>query len=166
MKIRLKKKTADRPVVSVVRTDGSTTSGRLGANDFGAVHDLAHYVVESRLALANGFFGLLAQGWNIPDFEVRGASSRFPDEALVVECVVGQLTQVVFSAQPVTVAEFNWLVSQAVGAVRPAVSAPQFDAAEFDRLREEFVALVIRWRLLPAGETLELDFPVTSAAAR
>ena len=166
MKIRLKKVPQGRPVLSVVRADGSVTTGRLGTDGFSPVHDLAHYAVETQLRLSSGFFGLIAQGWDLPDFEVPGASAGFPDEAIVVECVVGQLTQVAFSTQPMSLDEFNWLVIQAVAGVRPGASAPVFDAAGFDRLRDEFLVLVARWRLLPEGEILELDFPVTPAAAR
>ncbi len=165
MKIRLKKKADDRPVVSVTRADGSVTSGQLGAGNFGPVHDLAHYAVETHLGAAGGFYGLIAQGWSIPDFEVPGAAARFPDEAIVVECLVGQLTQVVFSAQPMTAADFNWLAGAAVAAVRPPARAPRFDEAGFARLRATLLDLVARWRELPVGGSLELEFPVTPAAA-
>jgi hypothetical protein len=165
VKIRLKKKADDRPVVSVTRADGSATSGQLGAGSFGPVHDLAHYAVETQLGATQGFYGLLARGWNIPDFAVRGAAARFPDEAIVVECLVGQLAPVVFSAQPMTAAEFNWLAGTAVAAVRPQAEAPRFDDAGFARLRTTLLDLVARWHELPVGGTLELDFPVTPAAA-
>ncbi len=159
MKLRLKKKPDGSPVLTCVRPDGSSTSGRLGAGDFGAVHDLAHYAVEATLGLRAGFYGLLATGWNIPDFEIKGAAARLPDEAIVTECIVGQLTTSALNGEPVTLADFNWLVRQAVAGVRPGVSAPDIDAAAYRAMGECYATLLARWRTLPPGETIELDFP-------
>ena len=78
--LRLKKK-PDGAVVTFVRPDGTATTSRLGQGGFGAVHDLTHYAVESTLRLRHGFLGLVADGWNLADFEVKHANRRFPDEA-------------------------------------------------------------------------------------
>jgi hypothetical protein len=159
VKVGLKKAKDGRPAVTFVRDDGSRTSGRLGAGDFGPVHDLTHYAVETTLGLRHGFYGLLAQGWNIPDFEVKGAGRRLPDEAIVAECIVGQLTNVVFGGREVTTADFNWLVREAVVALRPAAAVPAIDDTAFRALRERLAVLLDRWRALPPGGTLELDYP-------
>ena len=159
MKVCLKKAKDGRPTVTLVRDDGSSTSGRLGSGDFGPVHDLTHYAVETTLGLRGGFYGLLAQGWDIPDFEVKGTGRRLADEAIVAECIVGQLTNVVFGGQEVTATDFNWLVGEAVRALRPAATVPAVDEALLRTLRDRLAALLNRWRALPPGETLELDFP-------
>lgn len=159
MKLRLKKAKDGRPTVTFVRADGSSTSGRLGSGDFGPVHDLTHYAVETTLGLNRGFYGLLAEGWNIPDFDVKGAPARLPDESIVAECVVGQLTNAVFAKAEVTAEEFNWLVREAVVAQRPGAAVPSVDDATLRRLRECLASLLARWHALPSGETLELDFP-------
>lgn len=159
MKVCLKKAKDGRPSVSFLRADGSSTTGRLGSGDFGPVHDLTHYAVETTLGLSGGFYGLLAAGWNIPDFEVKGTGRRLEDEAVVAECIVGQLTNAVFGSQPVATADFNWLVAEAVRAVRPGAVVLAVDDATFRTLRERLAALLDRWRALPPGETLELPWP-------
>lgn len=159
MKLCLKKAKDGRPTVSFLRADGSSTTGRLGSGDFGPVHDLTHYAVESTLGLTGGFYGLLAAGWNIPDFEVKGTGRRLADEAIVAECIVGQLTNAVFGGTAVTTENFNWLVSAAVRAMRPAAVPPVVDDATFRTLRERLATLLDRWRALPPGETLELPWP-------
>jgi hypothetical protein len=159
VKLCLKKAKDGRPAVTFVRDDGSRTSGRLGAGDFGPVHDLTHYAVETTLGLRHGFYGLLAQGWNIPDFEAKGAGRRLPDEAIAAECIVGQLTNVVFGGQEVTTADFTWLVREAVVALRPAAAVPAIDDTAFRALRERLAVLLARWHALPPGGTLELDYP-------
>ncbi|MDI1337225.1 MAG: hypothetical protein PSU94_13660 [Lacunisphaera sp.] len=159
MKLKIKKHDAGDAVVTCVRDDGSATSGRLGAGGFGAVHDLTHYAVETTLGLRQGFYGLLAAGWNIPDFELQGAAQQLPEEALVAECIVGQLSNVVFATQEPRAEEFNWLVGSAVAGVRPGARAPAISDDVLRRMKQSLDTLLARWRALPAGKTLELEYP-------
>ena len=159
MHLGLKKAKGGRLTVTFVRADGTSTTGRLGSGDFGPVHDLTHYAVETTLGLHQGFYGLLAAGWNIPDFEVKGTAARLPDEAIVTECIVGQLTNAVFGGSAIATADFNWLVGEAVRAQRPAAAVPAVDDAAFRAMRERLAAFLDRWRALPPGETLELPWP-------
>jgi hypothetical protein len=161
MKLRIKKKTDGDAVVTFVRADGSTTSGRLGSGGFGAMHDLTHYVVECSLRLPSGFLGLLAQGWNIPDFEIKGPVARLPDEAVVAECIVGQLTNAVFGGQVLSVEEFNWMVGQAVAGVRPGATAPSVSAETLAHMQQQLDDLLSQWRALSPGQTLELEYSLS-----
>lgn len=156
MRLHLKKRGSGEAVVTFVRADGSSTSGQLGAAAFGATHDLAHFVVETTLHTRAGFYGLLASGWDIADFERRGAAREIPDDAIALECAIGQLTNFIFNGTEPAAAEFNWLVAEALRAVRPAGRAPVFDDATLRAMSEQLRALVKRWRELPPGDTLEL----------
>ncbi len=159
MKVLLKKGSAGDAVVTFVRADGSATSGRLGSGGFGAVHDLTHYAVETTLGLRQGFFGLLAQGWNIPDFDTKGTAVQLPDEAVVVECIVGQLNNATFAGRELPAEELNWLVSAAVAGVRPGAKPPVVNPDTLQRMQQTLATLLARWRTLPPGGTLQLDFP-------
>jgi hypothetical protein len=159
VKFKLKKRGNGDALVTFVRDDGSATSGRLGAGGFGAVHDLTHYVVETTLDLRQGFYGLLAQGWNIPDFEAKGAAGQLPDESVVAECIVGQLSNFVFAGKQPPVEEFTWLVAAAVNGVRPGARVPPISPEALDRMQQSLAALLARWRALPPGDTLELEYP-------
>ena len=162
MKVKLKKRAGGDAAVTFARADGSATSGRLGSGGFGAVHDLTHCAVETTLGLRQGFYGLLAQGWSIPDFEVKGAAKQLPDEALVTECIVGQLSNAVSAGREPLAEEFNWLVRSVVDGVSPGGAVPAISAESLHRLWRTLDALLARWRALPPGETLELDFPIAS----
>ena len=75
--------------LAVERPDGSSTWQDRPAG-FGVAHDLTHLAVESVLGLGQGFFGLLASGWDISDFErkqVRDARG-IPATSIWVEGVV------------------------------------------------------------------------------
>lgn len=162
MKIKLKKKSEGDSVLAVVRSDGSFTGDRLRSDGFSAIHDLTHHVVEQTLELDCGFFGLLERGWDIQDFENKENTAAIPDEAIVVECIVGQLTNLMLRGPQVEIREFNWLIGEAVSSVRPKSVAPQFSEETFSLLQERLANLLSKWRALRPGESLELDFPAVS----
>src|SRR4051794_34737241 len=65
--IEFAKRKDGNTVLRCIRDDASVTWQR---NDnqharFFPLHDLTHYSVESELSFAQGFFGLVASGWNI-----------------------------------------------------------------------------------------------------
>jgi hypothetical protein len=76
-----------------VRADGSATWQKQGTRHaaFFALHDLTHVAVESTLGFRNGFFGLVAQGWEIDDTTGKGARGPLPSGAAEVEYIVGTL---------------------------------------------------------------------------
>lgn len=156
MKFQLKKRGGGEAIITLVRDDGTSTSGQLGQAGFGAVHDLTHYVVETTLPSRAGFFGLLADGWNIADFERKGAAHHIPDAAIAVECLVGQLSNIVFNGRALAAEEFNWLVAEALRGVRPNATAPTVDEAALSDMVAQLTALTRRWRELSPGGAIEL----------
>jgi hypothetical protein len=45
--------------------------------------------LETELGFGRGFFGLIAEGWEIEDTTGKGARGPLPDEAKLVEHIVG-----------------------------------------------------------------------------
>lgn len=156
MKLLLKKRGSGEAIITFVRDDDTSTSGQLGQAGFGAVHDLTHYVVETRLRTRAGFYGLLADGWDISSFERRGAAREIPDAAIAIECVVGQLSNIAFNGRMPSAEEFNWLVAEALRGVRPHGVAPTVDDATLSAMFEQLTTLTRRWRELAPGGTIEL----------
>jgi hypothetical protein len=142
-----------------MRDDGTSTSGQLGPAGFGAAHDLAHYVVESAMKTQDGFYGLLAGGMDIADFARKGAAREISDAAIAVECAVGQFTELAPDARVLAAEELNWLIAEAVRGVRPKAAPPSFDEPTLAAMRARHRELLRRWRDLPPGGTLELDWP-------
>jgi hypothetical protein len=66
--IHLKKGSTKPSTLTCQRDDGSTTYSKLVENF--EIHDIAHYVVEQNLGFKNAFYGLLAQGYDIGDFQL------------------------------------------------------------------------------------------------
>ena len=63
LKVRFTRGKDKKDVLSVTRKDGSQSWQHQQPGI--PVHDLTHFAVESALHLENGFYGLLAQGWDI-----------------------------------------------------------------------------------------------------
>ena len=72
------RKTHPQPILTVHRTDGTSTWMKLYPGM--ALHDLAHYVIETELGLDDAFYGLLARGYDIKDFEAP--RDKRPEELL------------------------------------------------------------------------------------
>src|ERR1700730_10547095 len=87
-------KSPDRSVLlRCVRTDGSVTWQKQDDERglFFALHDLTHFGVETVLRLNQGFYGLIASGWDIFHTTGKGSKGALPDQALAVEHLVGML---------------------------------------------------------------------------
>jgi hypothetical protein len=160
MLIQLTKRTDDGALLRCVRADGSATwqkqQGRQAA--FFPLHDLTHYAIETELCFRNGFYGLIAQGWEIDETTGKSARGPLPDEAVVVEHLVGQLDLERTTGVTWPAAELN---ANAAAHFRqsdlPAPSRALTDA-ELTRVRERLRGLYSQWRALRLGETLELAF--------
>src|SRR5437773_9860909 len=70
MFIQIKKGRDGPATLACLRSDGTRTWGK--EHPFFPVHDITHYAVESVLAFDQAFFGLIATGWSIDDFEKPG----------------------------------------------------------------------------------------------
>lgn len=156
--IRIKKKADGSAALSCTRADGSVTWQRQeGAQGrFFPLHDLTHYAVESVLGMDQGFFGLIAQGWDMEDTGGKGPRGPLPPEAIAVEHIVGGLDAERASSTQLSAAEFNAVT---------ATARPVSDA-ELARVRERRRELFAQWTALPPGETLVLAFRPAAITAR
>jgi len=158
--LRFKKRKDSSVTLTFVRADGSVTQDTIGdADGFGPVHDLAHYVVESTLGIPRGFLGLIADGWTVQDFE-QDAKSKIPNDAVWAEGLAGALSFEVMARQPMgfDASKLVELEKATRGRGTEPWSAPQVVAEDFHRMRAALDRLVVQWRALPEGQSLELEF--------
>lgn len=159
MLIELTKRPDGRTVLRCLRDDGSVTWQR---NDdqhagFFPLHDLTHYAVETELGFRQGFFGLIAEGWEIVETTGKTPDCPLPEEAIEVEYLVSAFSAERAGASVSSAVEFNELA--ATFAQSKGMAAPrQLSDEELARVRARFVDLATRWRALPAGETLALVY--------
>src|SRR5436309_5544060 len=109
LRIRFTKRTDGAVVLQCVRRDGSATWERHDKQAvFFSFHDLDHFAVETTLGFRQGFYGLIAEGWDIADTTGKGTRGKLPPEAILVEHVVGLFErEKVGRSEPLSAAEFN-----------------------------------------------------------
>jgi hypothetical protein len=144
-----------------VRADGSATWQRQEDNRaaFFPLHDLTHYAVETELGFGRGFYGLIADGWEIADTTGKGRRGPLPDETIEVEYIVGSLGAERSGGSAGTAEAFNALAA-AFAKTRGQPEPRPLTDAELTRVRSRIDELFTRWRALSPGATLELAFPL------
>jgi hypothetical protein len=157
--IRIKKKTDGGAALSCLRADGSVTwqrqEGRQGR--FFPIHDITHYVVETTLGHRRGFYGLVAEGWNLTDFGAPWPRGRLPADMDPSELIVGFLDTERAGGVEWSAEDFN--EKAALYFAQHGISGTcRLTADELNSIRKRLGELTDRWRSLPAGETLELPF--------
>ncbi len=151
MLIRFKKgkqQSKHRPdTLTCIRDDGSVTWTHIHRGF--AQHDFAHYVVETTLGFRNGFFGLVAKGFDIPDFS-RPTSKRpfkIPKEAMAVEPIVALLQAELWESFPEPLLHPD---SQEIPA--------NVTAEQIESMRQQLRKLLQHWENLMPGGTMMLEF--------
>ena len=148
LQIEILKQPDGSGVLRCTRPDGSSTWQKQTrhAAHF-ALHDLTHFAVETTLGYQHGFFGLIAEGWDVEDTTGKGSRGPLPAEALEVERVVGLLDSERASGAVWTAEEFN------------RFSPRILSESELHALRSRRAELFRNWRAVPAGEKLNLNLP-------
>lgn len=165
--IRLKRHPDGSASLTCTRRDGSVTWQRQSGSTALVMpaHDLTHFAVESTLGFRFGFYGLLADGWEIADFATPWPRGPIPDDAVVVELIVGFFDAERRQGDAMTAAAFRTQAEQYV-ASRVAVGKTMPDGlrslsdAELERVRARRDDLLARWADVPVGGALDLDFAV------
>ena len=157
MTIRFKKgknQSKHKPdTLTCIRDDGSVTWTYLHRGF--AIHDFAHYVVETTLGFENAFFGLVAKGYDIPDFSEPKAQRPFeiPEEAMNTEPIVA-LLQVDFPNTPSPQhANSNGLFQEHSATLPISITDEQLEV-----MQQKLRALLGQWNDLRPGESMTLQF--------
>lgn len=157
--MQITKKADGSGVLRCVRADGSVTwqkqTDRHAA--FFALHDLTHFAVETALGYRRGFFGLIAEGWEIEDTTGKGARGPLPPEAGEAECIVGLFDAERAGGQIWTVEEFNDF-----GAVQ---GLRALSVEEIVRVKKKRSELFQQWFAVEPGAALELAFEAAAVSS-
>ncbi len=150
MLIEILKQPDGSGLLRCTRDDGSVSWQKQPRHaGFFALHDLTHFSVESALGCESGFFGLVAQGWDIDETTGKGARGPLPPEAKEVEKIVGLLDTERASGTLMSIEEFNQLAPR------------RLEQAELGAIRKLRAELFEKWSAVKAGEALKLTFRVS-----
>jgi hypothetical protein len=165
--IRIKKNTDGTAALSCTRADGTVTWQRQqGAQGlFFPRHDLTHYAVETVLGFRSAFYGLVASGWDISDFGPPWPRGRIPEEAGVVELIVGFLDAERASATRWSAGDFNDKAAIYYREHSVTTIPPTLTDVDLARIRQRRAELFADWDAVPPGSAIELTFPPDDAGA-
>jgi hypothetical protein len=157
LRVEFKKRANGSVVLRCIRRDGSTTwQCHEKHAAFFSFHDLRHFAVETTLGLKTGFYGLIADGWDIEDTTGKGTRGRVPPTSLLAEHVVGLLeSERAGGSPPLCAAEFNAQIDAMLGVDENRM---RFTDAQLADARNRTEELYKEWADLPAGSTLKLTF--------
>ena len=152
MKIEITRQTG-RSRLTCRREDGSFTSENLGP-DF-PIHDLAHYVVETKFDLPDGFYGHIRSGMSIQELSDKAVIKKLGMGSWLAEILTRNLQALTSGAcRPEEYLELvEWEIASMGEVDIPAMSLP--DILE---MKAQLEALAVRWDRLRDGETLTLNF--------
>jgi hypothetical protein len=161
MQLRILKKADGGGALTCTRDDGSVTwqpQHRHAA--FFATHDLTHYAVETVLHLDDAFYGLVARGWEIDDFNPPYPRGPIPSRALFAELLVGLLDAERASGVHAPAEEIReYMRGYAAQNDADTSSWIVLNDAMLTAIREGRDALLTRWAAVPIGSALTVDFP-------
>jgi hypothetical protein len=171
--IRFKRHPDGTSSLTCIRRDGTSTWQRQQGS-LGLVfppHDLTHYAVETTLGYRHGFYGLIADGWNIEDFAKPWPRGPIPVEAQEVELIVGFFDTERRSVTQMSEAEFNdhaerYLAARRSMKPRSLGTAPRLTQQQLDAVRQCRADVLGRWSRLEPGEALELSFVISPVIAK
>ncbi|MEP7352882.1 MAG: hypothetical protein ABI824_06590 [Acidobacteriota bacterium] len=160
MQVQITKRADGAGVLRCVRSDGSVTwqkqTDRHAA--YFALHDLTHFAVETTLGFKRGFFGLIAQGWDIDDTTGKGARGPLPPEAAVAESIVGLVQAEQAGGKSWPAEEFNSTLADILTSANSVVPAPVLTEAQIAAVKQRRSEIVEQWNSVPVGEALDLTF--------
>jgi hypothetical protein len=149
LQIEITKRADGTGVLRCTREDGSVTwQKQMKHGAHFALHDLTHYAVETSLGYRRGFFGLIAEGWDVEDTTGKGARGPLPAEAVEVERIVGLFDSERGSGMLWTLEEFN------------EFSPRVLTVEDIRGVRSLRGALFQQWSALASGQKVELNFKV------
>ena len=156
LRIQFARRPDGNVILRCTRKDNSVTWQRYDKHSaFFALHDLTHFAVETVLGLHHGFFGLLADGWDITDTSSKEKRSALPVGSLVAEQVVGLFSgERSGGAPPLSAAAFNANIEQMTGL---NLEQP-FTELQLTAVRNRIADLHRQWAATPPGATFDLIY--------
>ena len=158
--IRIKKNADGSAALTLTRADGSVTWQRQQGTQgqFFPRHDLTHFAVETTLGHRRGFYGLVAEGWDLTDFGAPWPRGRIPADADPAELIVGFLDIERASGERWNAADFNDKAAAYYREHAPATSPPVLTDDDLVRIRQRRAELFAQWDAVSPGDALELTF--------
>jgi hypothetical protein len=155
MEIKFTKKLSGDHVLSCKRNDGTETWRHV--SNFFISHDICHYAAETIIPLNNAFFGMVAAGTDIENFDLPKEQRNFQltEEAILAEHLVNLLTIEVTQGKMENFLDvFSGIYEEHVGTKLYLLITEN----KLEEIRNKCVDLLQQWNLLEETKTMNLFF--------
>ena len=157
MQILFKKEAGKPHSMRYVRDNGSVAWQR--CDDYLIQHDLTHFAVETTMNWRDGFYGMIARGVEITDFEKpKSEKPAIPREAAYAEAMANALQRELSAAQNFDTQNFDESFAVNLGTMKIEPPFVGISEEKINVVRAKIRRLWHVWQNLPIGETLELTF--------
>lgn len=142
-------------VLTCKRKDGSVTWKR--TDRFFIYHDLCHYAVETVLPLKNAFFGMVASGTDISEFDLPKEQRNviISDEAVFAEHLVNLF---VTDHTQGRIEDISEMIVSICGQNGGAFFLPLLTTEKIEQVRNTCNELVKQWESVPEKNSLQLFY--------
>ncbi|MBI1769039.1 MAG: hypothetical protein HYR67_11755 [Bacteroidetes bacterium] len=144
------KKGNTKNTITCKRSESSSTW--MEADRFMIAHDLTHFAVEKQLQIGKGFYGLVASGLDITDFEKKQkiTPQQLPKESIKTELIVNLILTERHDGKKFESFDeaFNSLSKQF------GISNEKFDADDLNKIHSQLNELLNHWAMLPVNESM------------
>jgi len=155
MEIKLTKNPSGDHILSCKRNDGTITWKHVSS--FFISHDICHYAVETVVPFNNAFFGMVAAGTDIENFDLPKNQRNFQlsEEAIIAEHLVNLLTIEISQGKMENLLEvFSGIYEEHVGKKLYQV----ITEVKLEEIRHKLSGLVQEWKLMEETKTMTLIF--------
>ena len=162
MKIQFIKLNGKPSILNCIRENGTNTWAKMYPGI--EAHDLGHYAVETILEFKNAFYGMIAQGTNIEDFELprKQRPANVLPQNLDAEAFISEhLVNLLMTKAQTEDETFHIIESLTPILQENSLPFPEnLTKEKIDGIWTLFQDLLHQWEKLPAGKTMELNFIV------
>ncbi|SEL37552.1 hypothetical protein SAMN04487910_2275 [Aquimarina amphilecti] len=140
-------------MLTCVREDGTSTSVNLGPDI--PNHDIAHYVIEKRFNLRDGFYGKVKSGMTIETLSDKNVIKNLGPETWLSEIMARNLQSIGSGAAKTKefIELINWEAEKIDG-----IKIPKMNLTDIEKIKEDFDQLCKEWDLIPENGELKLTF--------
>ena len=143
----------NRNILTCKRTDGSLTTENLGPDI--PNHDIAHYVVETKFNMNNGFYGKLKSGMSISELSNKDIIKDLDSDTWLSEIMARNLQSISTGAAKVEqyIELVNWEAENIKG-----IKIPKMNLTDIKEMKKTFDFLCEKWNLISENGQLKLTF--------
>jgi hypothetical protein len=143
----------NRNMLTCERKDGSKTSAAIGADI--PNHDIAHFVVETKFKLENGFYGKIKSGMTIAELSNKEVIKNLGMETWLSEIMARNLQSISSGAS--TIEQYIELVNWETKIIN-GIEMPNLNLTIVEEIKSDFEQLCKKWNSIPENGQLNLVF--------